>query len=337
MTAIPAYTKTWTQNLTLGVPGTRIAYSSVLDTCQKYAYGVKAFLVTGGLSVVWSASGGTGPTNAADHTDRITSSATWTPRAVGAAASQAWVVLLDGNGGHLLLAFTGGSDDIFYVAYSPSAAYALAGTTNNRPTATDEIVLSSATTMVNATASADRVWHGLISSDAKNYRFCIARSNVLTAQAWGVDAITVTTAIGASTTFPNNACVWSYPITSLESAASLYGAANTNARFQMRVVIASVGFTASMGASSYAFNGSNPGFITYQPEIQGASSGYPPFPIFLWSPTASCRGYMGTLIDLYACAASASVSGEGFGGSYEWWQLGYTIWPNPSNVAPALT
>lgn len=337
MTAIPAYVKTWTQKLTTGVPGARIPYVSLIDLAQNYAYGVKAFLVAGGCSVVWSASGGTGPANSADHTDRITSAATWTPRATVAGASQAWVVLLDGNGGHLLLSYTGGSDDVFYVAYSPTAAFVLAGTTNQRPTAIDEIPMNTGVTMVGTNTSADRVWHGLITSDAKNYRFCIARSGVLLGQIWGVDAFTVTTAIGAGVSIPLAVTAYGFASTSWEAASTFFTTGSANNAFRTRVVISSVAFTTVCGVSSYNINGQSVGFVSYQPEIQGASSGYIPFPCFLFGSTASARGFLGTFIDFHTSAASAGVSGDGFGGTYEWWHLGYGLWPNPSNIAPVLT
>jgi hypothetical protein len=338
MTAVPAYTRTWTQKLTTGTPGARITFVSLLDTMQNYLFGIKSFLTTGGLSVVWSASGGTGPTNSSDHTDRWSNAAAVTPRATIAGASQAWVVLLDGNGGQLLLAFQGASDDIARISYSPGALYTLAGTTNQQPTATDELPISTATTLIGATASADRVWHGLVSSDAKAYRFTILRSSVVIGQTWSVENFTLATLPGSVTCSPAVmvTCFGTTQI-GLETLTGFHGGYGANAAGALaRAVISSVGTTVQCSLATWGFNSNSAGnFITGQPELQG-TNGYLPWPSILLSVTTGGKGFLGTPIDFWTTAPSGFAVGDGFGSTYEWWQVGVWLWPNPSNTAPTI-
>jgi hypothetical protein len=144
MTTIPAHVRTYTQLLTAGTPGLRIPYVSLADTMQNCMYGMKSFLLANGCSHVWSASAGTGSGERCGshrpHHERRGVDASRRDRRT----SQAWCVILDGNGGHLLLAWTGGTDDVGYIGYSPGALYTLAATTNQRPTATDEYVIANA-------------------------------------------------------------------------------------------------------------------------------------------------------------------------------------------------
>lgn len=340
MAAIPAYVRTWTQKLTTGTPGARITYSSLADTLQNYLYGVKEFLVAGGCTVVFSASAGTGPTNSSDTTDRWSSASDVTPRATSAAASQAWIVLADGNSGQLLLAWQGSSDSIGRISYSPGALFTLAGTTNNQPTATDEIIISTGVTLVGTATSADRVWHGLISSDAKAYRFTVLRSSTAIGQTWSVESFTPYTP-GANVTISSVAC-WCYNPTAIDSTTSFLGSPVAYAQgAQVKVTISGVDYTTLSSWNSWLVNSQVPlanSSAYSQPEIQGAN-GYIPWPCMLFSSTTGARGYLGMGIDMW-CAnpenAASSLYGQGFGPNYEWWQVGVWLWPNPSNTAPTI-
>lgn len=170
----PSLSQTWVIS-----PNTRYVYgtgSTVQAVMQAYMFSVKSFLkTTMGHTVKGSCSAGTG---AMDGVDRWTSASTVTPRNNGAAGSQAWVVLTDGNGVDLCLSYNSSADDIFRLAYSPTGIYAAAGTANQQPTATDECFDVATQTWVNAGTSLDRVWHLWATPDKKMWRSAIFRDGV---------------------------------------------------------------------------------------------------------------------------------------------------------------
>lgn len=341
--AVPVYTKTWVQALTGGVPGLRIAFVSVLDATQNVAFKLKDFLInsstaTTKYTLLWSASNGTGPTNSSDHTDRITNAAAWTPRATIAAASQAWMVLVDANGGQILIAFQGASDDILRISFSPSGLFTLAATTNQQPTATDEQVILSAKSIVNATASADRILHLWARDDGKGFRVAIARSNAAAAPVWwieefsnlavqGISGVTVSPAIcGGVVDVPGGS----------GNGTNLNGAFSANALGALvRAVISSVTFSVQCMFATLTAGAVALGADTSVAHLQG--SAWVPFPLFLFSTTTNAHGSMGQLIDHYQVQPTSSAFGNGFGTTYQWWQVAQgLIWPNPSNTAPTI-
>lgn len=145
-------TKTWTIT-----PNVRNAYVSLVSMMGWWLYQNKLAMTTAGWTVVFSCDGTTGPTNSSDTTDRWASSANCQTRATSAAAAQSWIVLANADGVQVLFAFQGASDDICRVSMSQGALFTLAGTTTNQPTATDELIITNGTTVINATTSADRV------------------------------------------------------------------------------------------------------------------------------------------------------------------------------------
>jgi hypothetical protein len=414
MTTLPAITRTWKQLLTTGVPGQRISFVSVLDAMQNTLYGLKNFLVsTSGATtkyqVVWTASGGTGPANSADSTDRWSGAAAITPRATVAAASQAWCLLLAGNaqpvwtintvyaqgtyvtnGGNvyicrtagtsagsggptttaadivdntahwqflqvgtgqtqILLAFQGASDDICRISFSPGALFVLAGTTNNQPTATDEQVFLSATTIVNATASADRILHVWASDDAHAFRALVMRSSVVVSPAFGVEdfqaGVTSFPVNGSASVATLPRATWGFAfVNSLMTAAQITAAAysttaGSNYGGLVRALVSSSFFSCStlLGGEASGLGAGDHSFFTFQPELQGGA-GYIPWPLGMVTNTAGARGRLGNPVDWWAVSPSGGVVGDGLGASYQFWQVGTSvIWPNPSNAAPTLT
>jgi hypothetical protein len=334
--ALPTIVKTWVQALTTGTPGKTITYSSLIDLSQQTAYGWKTLLLANGYTHKWSASGGTGPTNSADTTDRVTSAAAFTPRATSGAASQGWYLLTDGNAGQLLVSFTGATDNAFRVAYSPTGAYVLAGTTTNIPTATDEILVTAATgsDMVGTTTSGNRVWHALIASDFKSCRFWMFRSSVLVGLVWGVEEYT-TSAVAPMVVSP---AVWVFSFTPANLVAgTLLSAFSAAARGGItRVVYSGTPVLAQVSVGTeYAGGSTVLSTYTYKPEMQGGSN-YTPYTLALHSGTASARGRVGNPIDWWAVNPSGVADGDGFGTSYQFTHLGCVIWPNPSAVQPTI-
>lgn len=339
--ATPAYLRTWVQKLTTGTPGSRIAYVSLIDTMQNYLYGVKTFLLANGYTLLWSASAGTGPANAADHTDRITSAATVTPRATIAGASQAWFVLTDANGAQLLITYQGASDDICRISFSPGALFTQAGTTNQQPTATDEELISSAVSVVGSSTSADRVWHGWATADGKNCRFMIYRSGAIVGVMWGLELFTLPTLPGNVTFVPTltGRGVWGFCFLasqtgSCSAAAGAYGAVSQGGL--TRALISSVGKDVQCGLSTWsASNVVAPQLLSTNAALQG-TNGFTPWPLVLMSVLGGADGYVGALADWYLANPTGLVVGNGFGVSYNWIQLGVILWPNPSLVVPTI-
>lgn len=114
---LPTHAKTWTISANNYIP-----FVSLADLTQKFLWGIKNFLVSNGYAVKGSCSNGTG---AMDATDRWTTAADVTPRGATAGESMAWLVLTDGNGANILLAWQGATDDESRISFSPSGTYAL--------------------------------------------------------------------------------------------------------------------------------------------------------------------------------------------------------------------
>lgn len=338
----PAHVRTYTQILTTGTPGHRIAYVSVLDVMQQYIYKIKTFLLAGGCTLKWTSAGGTGPSGVGDTTDRLTSAATVTPRATVAAASQAWFVVVDGNGGQLLIAFQGSSDNICRISYSPTAAFALAGTTTNQPTATDEMLMTSTTDITVTTASSDRILHGHISSDAKAYRFWTARLGLAAGVIWGVEPFTPQVTAPAVCDQPVFAYCWSAQGASQPNFSYLYAAysVGTNGG-RVRAVISSAQYIMDVSLATWASATSttlaDATAFKAAPALQG-SLGYIAWPNALVSmTTANAKGYLGELIDFWTCNITGVLTGDLFGVDSGWYFYAGWLQPNPSLAAPTLS
>ncbi len=336
--ALPTIVKTWKQLLTTGTPGSRITFVSVLDTMQNFAFKLKDGLI-GGLGATtdytlkWTSSGGVGPTNSSDNTDRLPNAAAWTPRATVAAASQAWFVVTGAFGEQILVAFQGASDDICRISFSPGGLFVLAGTTTHQPTATDEQVVLSVTSVVNSTASGDRILHIWARDDAKGFRVAIFRSGAVTAPIFGVEEFTSGATAPAVITPPLMGFAWS---SGNIATSNLHGTFSGNARgCVIRTTVSSVAFNAQCEFMTECNSVQSAiDRYTFQPELQGA--GYAPYLFGIHSNTTGTRGRAGNPIDWWGVGPAGFAAGDGFGTSYQFVHLGAFLWPNPSNVAPTI-
>jgi hypothetical protein len=338
--ALPTITKNWRQLLTAGTPGARVTFTSVLDTMQQVAFRIKDFLCNGSgattkYTVLWSSSGGTGPSAVTDHTDRITSPATWTPRATTAGATQAWVVLVGGQGEQILLSFQGATDDVMRVGMSPSGLYVLAGNTSNQPTAVDEqlVIGGSNISMVNVATTGDRILHLWARDDAKGFRVALYRTGALAGPVWFVEEFisgctppaAVTPAVCGGGFLPGSTTAGALTSTALvnQSAVSIRATVATS-QFSTVCFIGCEGFGNSNAPASY----------TTPPEAQGG--GFTPYPLSLHSITAGAKGRWGNLIDMWIVSPAGMVPGDGFGTSYQFHQVNALLWPNPANTPPII-
>lgn len=323
--ALPTPAKTWTISAS-----NRITFVSLLDTSQKYALGIKNFLIANGYTVKGSCSAGTG---AMDAVDRWTVSTDVAPRATTAAASQAWFVLVDGNGCNLLLDFLGSADDQFRVAYSPGGLYVAAGTANQQPTATDEVVIFTSASWINSTASADRVWNGWVDSQSKLCRFAIARSGAWIGLQWGLELIT------SRVTGPpavHSPAVWGFsyvPNVNFYSNVTTIGAAGPK--------IASVQINVAIVAGLEVYNSSDVQWQNIQTEAQG-SVGYPIWPVYIGTTTSGAQGKLGDLIDWWYGRTVTVADGDTYG-TLQFLNMNGTgnpggiLWPWDGATTPVLT
>lgn len=344
--ALPTIQKTWRQLLTGANPGGRVPFVSVLDTMQQVAFRIKDFLcnssgATTRYTVLWSASSGTGPTSASDHTDRIGSAASWTPRATSAAASQAWVVLVGAMGEQILLAFQGNTDDVMRVAFSPGGQYQLAATTSNQPTAADEQLVVGGTTssIVNSATSGDRILQLWVRDDGKGFRVALYRTSALAGPVWFIEEFATGCTPPAAVT--PAVCGGGYvPGQLTANNITALPAVNTSA-IVIRTTVASAPFNAlcSMGCEGFGApatpnNLSAPAQYVTPPEAQGL--GFAPYPLSIHSTTTGTRGRWGNLIDMWLLQPSGLAVGDGFGASYQFHQVNALLWPNPANQAPII-
>jgi hypothetical protein len=137
-------------------PNLRRAYVSLNDLAGWFIYSNTTALAAK-WTRKWESNGVTGPSGVGDTTQRLTNVAACSVRGAAAANAQSWGVYTAVDGCQILIAYQGASDDILRISYSKGGLFTLAGTTTNQPTATDEVVIMAATSVVNATASLDRV------------------------------------------------------------------------------------------------------------------------------------------------------------------------------------
>ncbi len=152
--AKPQVTKNWTIT-----PNVRLApFVSLNATMGWWLYQHKLAIVSAGWTVKFSSDGTTGPASAADTTDRWASQSSGPlTRATVAAAAQSWIVLQNVDGVQVLFAYQGASDDIARVSMSMAGEFTLAGTVTHQPTAGDEVIQTSAFSVIGSATSGDRI------------------------------------------------------------------------------------------------------------------------------------------------------------------------------------
>lgn len=170
----PQLQKNWTIS-----PNVRQAFTTLLGVGGWFAYENKTRMLAVGWTVKFTSNGVTGPTDGLDTTDRITSAANFNVRATVAAAPQSWYVLQNADGVQIMFTYQGATDDIMRISYSQGGLFTLAGTTTHQPTATDEIIISAATTVINATASLDRVMSIFCADDTTAWRVALFRNSAI--------------------------------------------------------------------------------------------------------------------------------------------------------------
>lgn len=324
--SLPAVTQTWSFS---SVAQRITPYASLNDTMAQLIYGLKTKFVAAGYTLKYTCDGTTGPSSSSDHTDRLASKANCTTRFSGAGGAQSFFVVTDGNGVDILVTYDGASDDIALIAMSPGGLYVPAGTANQKPTATDECVVTTGQTIIQAGTSADRVWHMWTTSDKKMWRLQVWRQGV--GVILGVEKLT--SQAGSPATF--SPATWGFFYT---SANAVFGNSSGGVNNSYNVagggiarVHTSVDVNALMGGAVETYLGTRDApWGVEKPEAQGNGSGELLVPIGCASSTTNAQGKWGTRIDWYGAwtnSAGVPATGDTFG-SLAWVAAGGAIiWP----------
>lgn len=321
--ALPSLTKSWTFSV-----NQRITFVSLNDAMATFLYGMKNFLVaTMGYTVKYTCDGTTGPTNASDHTDRWASKANATTRGANVTTANSFAVLTDGNGVDICFSYVGASDDIARISFSAGGLYTPAGTTNQTPTATDESILATGITIVNSSASLDRVFHMQASTDKKIFRVWIYRSNTLIQSFYFEQVNSVVSAMSFSPSFCGVQTSFSTPTAGSVGAnvGHVLGGEMSNAGI-LHTGIARINATnvnLSGGGEEYRSAAGSDAFATSSPELQAAS---PIVPVVFASNAGTLRGKVGNRIDAWFPYTNGIAQGDSFG-SLQFAFLGTGMWP----------
>lgn len=276
-------------------PNNRISFVSLNDTMARLLFGIKNFLVaTAGYTVKYTSTGSTGPSSASDHTDRWLSFSNCATRGTAAGTNQSFAVLTDGNGCDLLLTYQGASDDIARISFSPSGLFVPAGTSTQQPTATDELVVLTGTSLVGGTASLDRVWHAMATKDRRSLRFFIYRAGSLM-NSVGLELCLTNGVIDNGVSFNPPVVGWATSQATINAApsnGSVVGPGTTNNGGIARINSTSV----AVGGCGESYLGSLVG-TSLTLDLQGG--GPVVVPVGFATSTASVAGKIGNRIDCW--------------------------------------
>lgn len=309
---------TVTQNWSYASINQRITpFVSLNDTMAQLIFGMKTKLLAAGYTLKYTCDGTTGPTSSSDHTDRLSDKTKCTTRFNGTAGAQSFWVITDGNGVDILCTYDGATDDVCLIAMSPGGLYVPAGTANQKPTATDECIITQSQTIIQATASADRVWHLWTTVDKKMWRMQVWRQSV--GVLFGVEKLT--SSVQSPATFLP--ATWGFFYDQNGGFANFN---NTTGSVNMGYstsgggiarVHTSVDVNISVGGSVRAYLGATLApFGVEKPDLQGNGGGELIVPVGCASNTANGRGELGTRIDWWGAWTNSNLvpaAGDTFG------------------------
>lgn len=325
--SLPTVVKTWTVTA-----NNRCVFTTLNGVGSVFLFGLKTFLVgTMGYTLKYSCDGTTGPTSSSDHTDRWASAANCTTQGASTAAAQSFIVLTDGNGCDLLITYQGPTFDNVKFAFSPLGLYVPAGTANQQPTATDEvIVVGAGSSMLGITNSTDRVWHAQATTDKKAFRVAIYKAGAMTFT-FGLELVTKEPAMLSNVVWNPNVVGWgtfnASPLTAAGAALGpSAGAVGSSGFARINSTVAGV------GGSGETMNGSTY-FSVANPELQAAA---PIVPVGFASVTAGVAGKLGMRIDTWTTFCSGIAQGDTFG-ALGFVYFGTLVWPWNGSSTPVIS
>ncbi len=339
---LPTVTQTWTWSINNRY--TFLTASTLQNVTSNFMFsliGVGGFLTTTmGYTCKGSCDGTTG---AMDGVNRITAASKWTTRVNGSTSPISWIVLTDGAGIDWCFAYNSASDDIVRCSHSQGGVYVAAATPSNQPTATDECFDTTSGTWVGSTASLDRVWTMMASSDKKMWRFVIYRSGVMQSLLQGerftnalVSPATFTEANGGGTV----GAIKCYSVsTQLNQYFGSYTASSegTISRAHcggqdINIKPFLAGEAASVGASTT--------WNAEKPALQGGT-GELLFPVQMYATVASSDGKLGSMIDSWYALSNSNTTpspGDTFGNlQFLCLSGGGPIWPLDGLTTPVTS
>lgn len=323
--ALPTLTKTWSFS-----NNNRISFVSLNDTMARFLFGIKNFLVaTMGYTVKYTCNGTTGPSSPADNTDRWTSFSNCTTRGANSTSAQSFAVLTDGNGVDILLAYQGaGGDDVCKLAFSQGALYTPAATATNQPTATDEVAVLGAgnPSVINATASLDRVWSIQATTDKKMFRVFMYRSSVMTYQ-FGVELVSKDPSVLASFNWTPPVVGWATPTSTPTGNGTAFGGTTANQAALARITGNTVTLFGTGESRGWDLVG------VAQPELQAYT---PIVNIGNASTTANYGGRLCDRIDMWGCPVGGQLGQGDTFGSLQFAYLGSYIVPWDGTTTPVI-
>lgn len=156
----------------------QITFVSLLTTLGTYITGITNQAIAQGYVCAGSSNG---VTAAMDGTNRCTTAAGFAVRNSSLTAAQSWIVITAANGAQTLFTFNGASDDVCRISGSPAGLFVVAGTATFAPTATDEVVAITGTTIIGTTNSGNRIYNVQIDSAHNGWRAFVFSAGVLAA------------------------------------------------------------------------------------------------------------------------------------------------------------
>lgn len=322
MTA-PVLQRTWTITPNQRIP--ILSYPTLVTQGGRYLRLIADAALANGYTCKGSSNG---VTAAMDAVNRWTTDGAASVQGANTTTAQSWLVLTDGNGANICLAFVGATGDIQRISWSPSGAFVAAATATHTPTAADELVIFTGTSLITNSLVNDRVVHVWTDSEAKMLRTCCFAAGIITNGTWGVELVNAN-----RNTLTFSPAAWGFAFTSTNmplSSSQFFGAYAANAiGGQARIN----GTTVSIFTGMEVFNAAT--FTQFggptKPELQkGVGSAM--FPILIGTATANRQGPIGNLYDWWSGRNSSNQNaGDVVFPGGEWIQIGSgpssIVWP----------
>lgn len=269
----------------------RLTFTSLNQILSAYITAITTQAIAKGFTRVGSCNGTTG---ALDGVSRWSSTAA--VRGANATTAQSWDIIQAANGAQTLFAYTGTSDDIATISCSPGGLYVLAGTPTFKPTATDEFIGPSSSTLIGTTTSGDRIANVWIDNAHNSWRAAVFRANIVAGTLIGCELFDPAFIVAPGATCPVPVwCFLGVPV-SISSAATVLGPyASVNAGGQTRMVVGGVPMTISMGATCKALGLQASAENNVVQELNGSNFLFRP--IGLYSVTTNGKGDIGNRFD----------------------------------------
>ena len=319
----PTQVKDWTISANNRIVYPLASLTPIVDIMGAYLRGVADFLLANGYTCKGSSDG---TTAAMDGVYRWLTDADAETRGGSTVAAQSWVVLTDGNGCDICIAYEGTNDGYARFSYSPSGAYVAAGTATFTPTAGDELIMMTGQSVFDLTTSLDRLWFGWVDSNAQMCRFCVLRDGVLVGVIWGVELVDA-----FLTTVSYSPEVWGFGyITSsfYFNASSFYAGYAANNRGGLAYINGNL--TQIAGG---VFLNQQGLFSGGKPELYRGIGGMNAV-CFIGSRYAGSQGPIGKLIDWYGGPANPSGDTLNLVQGDDWVTIYYSVSPTTPLMWP---